>query len=166
MLREPHDRRLRRSLERRERGQLVVLRLLEVGVDRPAVRAALRVAELLLHPLDHVVGERLADVVRVHVRLRGRIAHEVGQQPLDDAVLADDLLRAFPARGREQRLLVLAAPDEALLLEPLQHLAGRGARDAEHLGDAGRERGGGTARRAVLADREREEVDRLQVLVD
>ena len=105
------------------------------------MRAAVRVAELLLHPLDHVVGERLADVVGVHVRLCGRVAHEVGQEPLDDAVLADDLLGALPARGREQRLLVLAAPDEALLLEPLQHLAGRCAGDAEHLGDARRERG-------------------------
>ena len=73
----------------------------------------------------------------------------------------------FRPAGREQRLLVLAAPDEALLLEPLQHLAGRCAGDAEHLGDARRERGGGSARlRAVLADRERQEVDRLQVLVD
>src|SRR5206468_7845670 len=50
VLGEPHDRRLRRSLERRERGQLVVLGLLDRGVDRPAVRAALRVPELLLHP--------------------------------------------------------------------------------------------------------------------
>ena len=49
--------------------------------------------------------------------------------------------RAVPGGG-EDRLLVRAALDEPVGLEPLQHLAGRGARDAEHLGDAGRERGG------------------------
>ena len=43
--------------------------------------------------------------------------------------------RSAPAGG-EDRLLVLAALDEPLGLEPLQHLARRGARDAEHLGDA------------------------------
>ena len=67
--------------------------------------------------------------------------------------------------GVEDRLLLLTALDEAVHLEPLQHLTGRRARDTEHLrharGDRGRAR-----RRPVLADREGEEVDRLQVLVD
>ena len=58
--------------------------------------------------------------------------------------------RARPVGG-EHRLLVLAALDEPLGLEPLQHLAGRGARDAEHLGHARGERrragaAGGTRR--------------------
>ena len=72
--------------------------------------------------------------------------------------------RSMPGGG-EDRLLVLAALDQALGLEPLQHLAGRRARDAEHLGDprGDRVRAG---RRAVLADREGEEVDRLEVVVD
>ena len=56
MLGEPDDRRLRARLERRQRLELAVLRLLDVRVDRPAVRAAVRVAELLLDPLDHVVA--------------------------------------------------------------------------------------------------------------
>ena len=43
--------------------------------------------------------------------------------------------------GGQDRLLVLAALDEPLGLEPLQHLAGRRARDAEHLGHARGERG-------------------------
>ena len=47
--------------------------------------------------------------------------------------------RSRPGRGQD-RLLVLAALDEALRLEALQHLARRRARDAEHLGDARRER--------------------------
>ena len=33
----------------------------------------------------------------MHVRLGGRVAHEVGEQPLDDPVLADDPLRALAA---------------------------------------------------------------------
>ena len=61
---------------------------------------------------------------------------------------------------------MLAALDEPFRLEPLQHLAGRRARDAEHLGDPRRERRQVGLVRPVLADREREEVDRLQVFVD
>ena len=100
------------------------------------MRAPLRVAEPLVDPLDHVVGECVAELVRVDVRLGGGVTHEVGQQPLDDAVLAHDPLGARAARLGEDRLLVLAALDEPFGLEPLQHLARRGARDAEHLGDA------------------------------
>ena len=73
--------------------------------------------------------------------------------------------RSRPAVG-EERLLALAALDQPLRLEPLQHLAGRRARDAEHLGDARRERRRPAGLRPVLADREGEEVDRLEVLVD
>ena len=104
------------------------------------MRAALGMPELLVDPLDHVVGERAAELVGVHVRLGGGVAHEVGEQPLDDAVLAHDLPRPLGARRREDRLLVLAALDEPVGLEALQHLAGRRARDAEHLGDARGER--------------------------
>ena len=43
--------------------------------------------------------------------------------------------RSRPGCGQD-RLLARAALDEPLGLEPLQHLAGRGARHAEHLGDA------------------------------
>ena len=88
------------GLEVGERRQLAVLGLLEVGVDRPAVRAAVGVPEPLADPLDHVVAEAVADLVRVDVRLGGRVAHEVGQQPLDDPVLADDLLGPLAARRR------------------------------------------------------------------
>src|SRR6476646_5453973 len=129
MLGEPDDRRPVAGSERRERGQLEVLARLELGVDRPAVRAARRVPQLLVDPLDHVVAEGVTELVGVHVGLGGGIAHEVREQPLDDPVLADDLLRALaPLRGQE-RLLVLPARDEPVGLEPLQHLAGGGPRD-------------------------------------
>ena len=74
------------------------------------------------------------------------------------------LARSVPLGG-EDGLLLVAALDEPVRLEALQHLPGRGARDAEHLGDAGRDRGR-PGRGPVLPDREREEVDGLQVLVD
>ena len=61
---------------------------------------------------------------------------EVRQEALDDPMLADDLLGALASRRREERLLVLATADQALLLQPLQHLPGGCARDAEHLGHA------------------------------
>ena len=93
VLGEPDDRRLRAGLERRQRLELAVLGLLEVRIDRPAVRAAIRMTELHLDPLDHVVAERAAELVGVNVRLGGGVAHEVRQQPLDDPVLADDPAR-------------------------------------------------------------------------
>ena len=165
MLGEADDRRAVARPELGERVQLAVLGLLGLGVERPAVRAAVRVAEPLVHPVDHVVGERVAEQVGLHVRLRGRVAEEVGEPALDQAVAADDLLGPLASGGGEDRLPVLAALDEALRLEPLQHLAGGGPRDAEHLRDARRQRRRAGHGRAVLADREGEEVDRLEVLV-
>ena len=100
------------------------------------MRAPLGVTEPLVDPLDHVLRERVSERVGVDVRLRGGVAHEVRQQPLDDAVLAHDAFCALTAGLGEDRLLVLAALDQALALEPLEHLAGRGARNAEHLRDA------------------------------
>ena len=100
------------------------------------------------------------------MRLSRGVAHEVRQEPLDDAVLADDRLRPRAAGLREDRFLLLAALDQTLCLEALQHLAGRRAGDAEHLRDPRSERGGARRLRPVLADRERQEVDRLEVLVD
>src|SRR3954454_12824101 len=166
MLGEAHDGHRRARGHIRQRLQLAVLRLLEVRVDRPAVRAALGVAELLVDPLDHVVAERPAELVGVHVRLTGRVAHEVGEEALDDPVLAHDLARALGAGGCEDRFLVLAALDEALGFEPLQHLPGGRARDAEHLADAGRDRLRRPGRGLILADRESQEIDRLEVVVD
>ena len=165
MLGEAHDRRARAGLELGERRQIRILGLLHRRVDRPPVRAALGAAQAPVDPFNHLVRERVAELVRVHVCLGGRVPHEVGQEPLDDPVLPDDPLRSHtPARSQE-RLLARAALDQALGLEPLQHLAGRRARHAEHLGHSGRERQR-PARRRVLPDREREEVDRLEVLVD
>ena len=61
---------------------------------------------------------------------------------------------------------MLAALDEAVGLEPLQHLACRCAGHAEHVRDADGERRRALRHRPVLADREGEEVDRLEVVVD
>src|SRR3954463_13409703 len=141
------------------------------------MRAAVGMAQLVAHALDHLVAEALADLVSVDVCLGSRVAHEVGQQALDDPVLAHDLLGPLAPRRGEDRLL-LAAPAgglppcsspalaEPASPEPLQHLAGRRTGDAQHLGDAGGERWRPLRLRSVLADREGEEVDRLEVLVD
>ena len=110
-----------------ERLELPVLRLFELHVDGPAMRASLRVPEALGDPLDHLVRERVAQEIGLDVRLGRRVAHEVREEPLDDPVAADTL-REVPSLRREDRLLVLAALDEAFGLHPLQHLACR-ARD-------------------------------------
>ena len=95
VLGEPDDRRAAPGVEVGERRQLPVLGLLERGVDGQPCGQRVGMAELLLDPLDHVVGERVAELVGVDVRLAGRVAHEVGEQPLDDPVLADDPLGAL-----------------------------------------------------------------------
>ena len=148
-----------------ERLQLAVLGLLEVHIDGPAVRAAIGAAELLLDALDHVVRERVPEQVCLHVGLGGRIAHEIGEQALDDPVLAHHALGVLATLRRQDRFLMLAALDEALGLESLQHLSRRGARDAQHVGDADGERGGALRLGLVLPDRKRQEVDRLEVVV-
>ena len=61
MLGEPHDLGRLAGLEIGERDQPDVLHLLHVRLDRPAVWAAIRVAEPRVDPLDHLVGERVAD---------------------------------------------------------------------------------------------------------
>jgi hypothetical protein len=165
VLGESHDRRRPPRVELGERDELRILRLLDLRLDGPAVRAAVRMAEALVDPLDHLVGERVAELVGVDVGLRGRIPHEVGQEPLDDPVLTNDALRPFGPDLGEDGLFLLAALHEPIDLEALQHLTRRGARHSEHLGDSGGNRGR-SGRRPVLADREREEVDRLEVLVD
>ena len=93
MLRQPHDRCPRAGFQIRQRREFLVLGLLDVGIDRPAVRAAVRIPEPLLDPLHHVVGERVPEQVSLHVRLGCGVTHEVSEQPLDDAVLANDALR-------------------------------------------------------------------------
>jgi primosomal protein N' (replication factor Y) (superfamily II helicase) len=166
VLREAHDLGARAGSEVVERFELPVLTLLEVRVDRPAVRAPLGIAQTLRDPLDHLVGERVAEQVGLFVGFCRCVPHEVRQQPLDDAVASHRALRDAAAFRREDRLLVLAALDETVRFEPLQHLSGRGARDAEHVGDADGEGRRSLGLRPVLADREGEEVDRLEVFLD
>ena len=71
-----------------QRPQLAVLLLLVGGVHRPPVGAAVGMPELLGQPLHHLVREGVAQLVGVDVRLGRRVAHEVGQEALDDAVVA------------------------------------------------------------------------------
>src|SRR6476620_111036 len=94
VLREADDRRPRAGLQCRERRELGVLCLLDLGIDRPAVRAALRMAE------------RVVELVGALVRLVSGVAHEIGEGPLDDPVLADDTLGALAAGLGEERLLL------------------------------------------------------------
>ena len=87
--------------------------------------APVRAAEALVHPVDHLVRERVAHLVGVDVRLRRGVAHEVGQEPLDDPVLAHDALGTLDAGRRQDRFLLLAPLDESFGLEALEHLARR-----------------------------------------
>ena len=166
MLREADDRRVCPRRQRGERGEVGVLGLLYRRVDGPAVRAAVRMAEPVVDPVDHLVRERVAELVGALVRLGARVAHEVGEEALDQPVLAHDALRPCAAGVGEQGLLARAPLDQPLRLEALEHLARRRARDPEHLGHPRGERRRACAVRRVLADRKGEEVDRLEVLVD
>jgi hypothetical protein len=77
VLGEAHDLGTRTGGEVVERLELAILPLLEVRVDRPAVRAAVRSAETLSDALDHLVGERVAKQVGLLVGFRGCVSHEV-----------------------------------------------------------------------------------------
>jgi hypothetical protein len=98
---EADDRRARARAKVGEGRELAVLLLLCDRVDWPPVRTPLGIPEPLVNPLDHVVAERIAELVRVHVRLGRGVPHEVRQQPLDDPMLAHDPLRALATGRRE-----------------------------------------------------------------
>ena len=87
-------------------------------------------------------------------RIYNNIVETVGRTPL---VRLNKVTAGVPAT---------AARDESIGLQPLQHLACGRPRDAEHLRDAGGKRRCAGGLRPVLADREREEPDRLEVIVD
>ena len=76
-----------------------------------------------------VIGlrEGVAELVGVDVGFGSRVAHEVREESLDNPVLAHDTLGPRPPLAGQERLLVLAAPDQAVALEALEHLACGGA---------------------------------------
>ena len=76
--------------------------------------------------------------------------------------------RSATSRPLAVRMASLCSPRSTrpVALEPLEHLARRRARDAEHVGDADGERRRSLRVRAVLPDRERQEIDRLEIVVD
>jgi hypothetical protein len=143
-----------------QRDQLQALLALVLRGDGPAVRAAVRVPELRVQALDHLVGERGADAGGVLVRLRRVVVQEVREEALDDPAAADDVLGAFRARGGQDELAPAALFEQALGREPLEHLADGRARDAERLRDPRRDRRR-SLRRLIGADGGDEQVDRL-----
>jgi hypothetical protein len=165
VLGEPHDLGAATRAQIGKGDELCVLGLLDVRLDRPSMGAAVGMPQSLVHPLDHVVRERVAELVGMHVGLGGGVAHEIRQEALDQTVLADDPLGPLDPGRRQDRLLVLAPLDEPFGLEALQHLPGRCPGDAEHLGNPRGDRIR-RRRRPVFADREGQKVDRLEVLVD
>ena len=95
VLGEPHDLGRPAGCELGQRDELAVLGLLDAGIDRPAVWAALGPAQALVDALDHVLAEGVTELVGMHMRLRRRVAHEIRQEALDQPVLAHDSLRAL-----------------------------------------------------------------------
>src|SRR5258707_361014 len=146
----------RQRAERVVRKHRIIERLLTDFMGYTAYEAHER-ADELGDTFDDEMVERVAELVGPLVRLVCGVAHEVGEEPLDNSVLADDALGALaPARG-EEGLLALAALDQPFRLEALEHLPGRRARHVKHLRDARGERGRAGAARRVLTDRKREE---------
>ena len=136
------------------------------GGDRPAVRAPLRIPELRVQPLDHVVRERRADARRVLVRLRGVVAQQVGQEALDDPVAPDHAARpaAVPAAVRTSaRPVPFSSSPSAVSRLSISPTAVRDT--PERIRDPRRDRRR-RLRRLVHPDGGDEQVDRLQVVVD
>ena len=99
VLGQPHDLARSPRLEGLGRArQLAVLGLLDVGVDRPAVRAAVgRPRRSLIRSTMSSVNVSPRRHRRARATRRPCPAHEVGEEALDQAVLAHDLSRPLDA---------------------------------------------------------------------
>jgi hypothetical protein len=105
--------------------------------DRVSVRARGRVADRRKHALLEHRRHRVLEPLRLLVHLIPGDAEHVGQEALDQAVAANDLLGlALAARG-ERDHLVGAARDVVVALEAADHLVHRRRRQLHRAGDVG-----------------------------
>src|SRR5579863_726420 len=132
---------------------------LEVGAwDRIAVGVHRRVAELGRDQLLELVGEDVLEHLGLGVNAIPGHAERIGEEALEEAVVADHLERHAPPGGGQAHPAVGLVRDEAQLVELLEHRRHRAGCDAETLCEcAGRDR--------LLAPRLQRE-DRLRVVVD
>jgi hypothetical protein len=137
---EAQDRDLRADLAIGERDAGGAL----ADVDRMAVRAGLGVADGLSDVGLEARRHRVLQPLGLLVHVVPRDADDVGQEALDQAVAAGDLLRLATPLLREGDRAVAGARDVAVALEPAEHLVhrrGRQLHGAREVGTRHREPG-------------------------
>ena len=132
---------------------------LELGArDRVAVGVDRRVPELGGDQLLEVLGEHVLEHLRLGVDAIPGHPQRLGEEALEQAVVADHLEREAPPVGGQAHAAVGHVRDQPQLVELLEHRRDRAGRDAQALGQrVGRDR-------LVAAGLERE--DRLGVVLD
>ncbi len=104
------------------------------------MRAALRPAERGPDAAERLVVESRCDLAGALEALVDRVAERLCREALQDPLLPQDPVGLAPSLDGQQHVLVNAAANEALVLEPGERLACGRTRDAEDLRDVGRKR--------------------------
>ena len=121
-----------------------------MGVDRG-------VSELGRDQLLEILGEHVLEDLRLGVNAIPGHAQRVGEEALEQAVMADHLEREAPPVGGEAHAAVGHVRDQPELVELLEHRRDRAGRDPQALGERVRRH------RLVAAGLQRE--DRLRVVL-
>ena len=97
------------------------------------VRIQLRPAEQLEDPLLHPFGDDVLEALGLVVDLVKAVAEHLDEEHLQKAVVPDQLESDFAAFAGQLLAAVAVVLDEALGVEPVDHLADAWGRDAESL---------------------------------
>ena len=127
---EAQDRHRRSGLDVRERHALDP----PPGNDRMAMGAYGRVADGRPDVGLEAGRHRVLEPFGLLVHVVPRHAHDVGEEPLDHAVAADDVLRVLAAVRSEVDRPLAVAHDIPVALQPPQHLVDGGGRQLHGLG--------------------------------
>ena len=135
------SRRRARTLPRHRPAALEAVRRalfdLKLGAgDRVAVRVDRGVSELGRDQLLEILGEHVLEDLGLGVNPIPRHPQRIGQEALDQPVVADHLQRHAPPIGGEAHSPVRGMSREPQLVELLEHRRDRARRDAQALGQS------------------------------
>src|SRR6266849_1844236 len=102
--------------------------------DGVAVRVELRAAEQLEDSLLHPLRDHMLEALRLLVNLVPAVAEHPDEEHLQEPVVPDQLEGHLPALARQLLTAVPVVLDQALCLQPRDHLADGRRGDAETLG--------------------------------
>ena len=124
---------------------------------RVAVRAGLRVAEHFLHALFHLRRHGVLQSLRLFVGLPPREPEHLDEKPLREPMAANDRVGVALPRLGQMHFFTVVQRDQAVPLEPMDHLRDGQSGEAEEVRQA---------RRDDVAVLVAQGVDRLEILLD